>query len=129
MPKYDDFMDIATILDDYSKNIYEEMEKASVDVADKGVSTLKLTSPKSNKKGKHYRSCWRVKTTSNLNRFSSTIYNTQYQLTHLLEKGHKINRNGQQVGVAGAKVHIRPVELQCINEYEQDVVNIIKKGA
>lgn len=127
MPKYDDFMDIATILDDYSKDIYEEMENASVEIAKKGASTLRKTSPK--KTGK-YKKGWRVKSTSNLHRFSSTIYNsTNWQLTHLLEKGHKINRNGQQVGVAGAKVHIRPVEQECIDEYYQEVTNIIKRGA
>lgn len=123
MPKYDDFMDIVTILDDYSKDIYEGMEQASIDVAKEGASTLRKTSPK--KTGK-YRKGWRVKSTSNLKSFSSTIYNaTDWQLTHLLEKGHA-KRNG---GKVSPKVHIKPVEEQCNNEYYQDVINIIKKGA
>ena len=123
MPKYDDFMDIVTILDDYSKDIYEGMEQASIDVAKEGASTLRKTSPK--KTGK-YRKGWRVKSTSNLKSFSSTIYNsTDWQLTHLLEKGHA-KRNG---GKVSPKVHIKPVEEKCNNEYYQDVINIIKKGA
>lgn len=123
MPKYDDFMDIVTILDDYSKDIYEGMEQASIDVAKEGASTLRKTSPK--KTGK-YRKGWRVKSTSNLKSFSSTIYNaTDWQLTHLLEKGHA-KRNGGRVS---PKVHIKPVEEKCNNEYYQDVINIIKKGA
>ena len=123
MPKYDDFMDIVTILDDYSKDIYEGMEQASKDVAKEGASTLRKTSPK--KTGK-YRKGWRVKSTSNLKSFSSTIYNaTDWQLTHLLEKGHA-KRNG---GKVSPKVHIKPVEEKCNNEYYQDVINIIKKGA
>ena len=121
MPKYDNFMDIATILDDYSKDIYNNMELASSEIAKKGVSTLKQTSPK--RTGK-YRRGWRVKITSNLYSFSSTIYNsTNWRLTHLLEKPHA-KRNG---GVTTPKIHIRPVEQDCINEYEKAVVNIIKK--
>ena len=123
MPKYDDFMDIVTILDDYSKDIYEEMENASVEIAKKGASTLRKTSPK--RTGK-YKKGWRVKSTSNLNRFSSTIYNsTNWQLTHLLEKGH-VNRDGSKTKPIK---HIEPVEKQCIDEYYQEVTNIIKRGA
>ena len=122
MPKYDDFMDIATILDDYSNDIYKEIEQASIDVAKEGASKLKQTSPK--RTGK-YRRGWRVKSISNLNYFSSTIYNaTNWQLTHLLEKGHA-TRNGGRVS---PKVHIRPVEQECIYQYERDVANIIKRG-
>lgn len=123
MPKYDDFMDIVTILDDYSKDIYEGVEQASIEVAKEGASKLKRTSPK--RTGK-YSKGWRVKSISNLDYFSSTIYNaTNWQLTHLLEKGHA-TRNGGRVS---PRVHIRPVEQECISEYEQDVTNIIKKGA
>lgn len=122
MPKYDDFMDIATILDDYSNDIYKEIEQASIDVAKEGASKLKQTSPK--RTGK-YRRGWRVKSVSNLDYFSSTIYNaTNWQLTHLLEKGHA-TRNGGRVS---PKVHIRPVEEECIYKYERDVANIIKRG-
>lgn len=122
MPKYDDFMDIATILDDYSNDIYKEIEQASIDVAKEGASKLKQTSPK--RTGK-YRRGWRVKSVSNLDYFSSTIYNaTNWQLTHLLEKGHA-TKNGGRVS---PKVHIRPVEEECIYKYERDVANIIKRG-
>ena len=122
MPKYDDFMDIATILDDYSNDIYNEMQESCIRIAKEGANTLKKSSPI--KTGK-YRKGWKVKSTSNLKRFSSTIYNsTNWQLTHLLEKGHA-KRGG---GKVSARVHIRPVEQNCIKEYERDVVNIIKKG-
>ena len=123
MPKYDNFTDIATILDDYSKNIYEGMENASNTIAKSGAKTLKLTSPE--RTGK-YKKGWRVKQDKNFYSFSSTIYNaTNGQLTHLLEKGH-IKRNGH--GKVKPIVHIRPVEQECIRDYERAVVNIIKKG-
>ena len=123
MPKHDDFMDITTILEKYSNDIYDEMELASKRVANKGANTLKQTSPK--RTGK-YSKGWTVKTEDDGYSFSSTIYNaTNWQLTHLLEKPHAL-RNGK---MSKPKVHIRPVEKECISEYEKDVVNIIKKGA
>lgn len=123
MPKYDNFMDIATILNDYSKQIYQEINEDSKVVAKEGAIKLRKTSPK--RTGK-YRKGWRVKSSENQYGFSSIIYNsTNWQLTHLLEKGHA-KRNGGRVS---AKVHIRPVEQQCNEKYYQDVVNIIKKGA
>ena len=122
MPRYDDFMDIATILDDYSKDIYKEMQVASIQVADKGKKKLQEIAPK--RTGK-YRRGFRVKSTSNLYSFSSTIYNaTNWQLTHLLEKGH-VTRNG---GRTKAIKHFEPVEKECNDEFYQDVVNIIERG-
>ena len=127
MPKYDDFMDIVTILDDYSKDIYEEIRQASMKVAKEGKEELRRTSPKNTG---NYSKGWKVKSTTNFYEFSSTIYNANKpSLTHLLEKGHRIMRNGTKRGDVRAKVHIRPVEQECINEYQQDVINIIKKGA
>ena len=123
MPKHDDFMDITTILNNYSKNIYNDMQISSKKIADKGVNTLKQTSPK--RTGK-YSKGWSVKVEDNGYNFSSTIYNaTHWRLTHLLEKPHA-KRNGQ---MTKPKKHIAPVEKQCIDEYKKDVVNIIKKGA
>lgn len=121
MPKYDNFTDIATILDDYSKNIYEGMENAANTIAKSGAKTLKLTSPE--RTGK-YKKSWSVKKEKNTYSFENTIYNKKWQLTHLLEKPHS-KRNG---GSTKPIVHIRPVEQECIRDYERAVVNIIKKG-
>lgn len=126
MPKYDDFMDIVTILDDYSNAVSEGMYEDALRIAEKGKQELKQTSPK--KTGK-YRRSWKVKKEKGMYEFSNIIYNQEWQLTHLLEKGHAIKRNGTVRGEARAKVHIRPVEQECVNEYLQDVTNIIKKGA
>lgn len=123
MPKHGDFMDIADILNDYSKEIYDEMHDVAVQVAKEGVTRLKQTSPK---KTGDYSKGWRVKEFKGMFSFSNVIHNaTDWRLTHLLEKPHA-KRNG---GITTPKVHIRPVEQECINEYQKDVVNIIKKGA
>ena len=123
MPKYDDFMDIATILDDYSNAISEGMYEASVKISKEGADKLKHTSPM---KTGEYRKGWSVKKEiPNKWSFKNTIHNkTEYRLTHLLENGHA-TRNGGRVS---PKVHIRPVEEECIYKYERDVANIIKRG-
>ena len=122
MPKYTSLMDVSTILDDYSKNIYGGIKTASIEVAKKGAKTLRQTSPK---KTGDYRKGWRVKTYEGTYDTMSVIYNsTDWQLTHLLENGH-ITRNGRTK--TKPIVHIYPVEQECIKEFEQDTINIIEK--
>ena len=124
MPKYDDFMDITTILNDYSKEVVDGMYEASKRIAEEGKKKLKQTSPK---RTGDYAKGWSVKKEIPARwSFKNTIHNkTEYRLTHLLENGH-LKRNG---GRTKPIKHIQPVEKQCIEDYEREVVNIIKKGA
>ena len=58
-------LDVVSILDDYSKDIQEGIEDSAVEVAKKGASTLKKTSPVNKKKTSHkgkYAKGWRTKT-------------------------------------------------------------------
>lgn len=118
----DSILDIKDILNEYSVDIQENIVKVTENVAKKGADKLKQTSPK--RTGK-YSKGWRVKTTKGRGEVSSTIYNaTNWQLTHLLEKPHLL-RNGR---LSTPKVHIYPVEQQCIKEYETEVEKVIKNG-
>ena len=124
MPKYTSFTDIGTILDDYSKAIYRGIKVASIEVADKGANTLRQTSPK--KTGK-YKKGWRVKTFDGAYDTTSIIYNsTDWQLTHLLEKPHA-DRTGKRTITPKSVGHIAKVESECVNEFEQDTIDIIEK--
>ena len=115
-------LDIKDILNDYSDEIQEEIINEVVTRANEGKSKLQSTSPKN--KGK-YAKGWRVKTNKGSNYINCTIYNaTDYQLTHLLEKGH-LTRSGSKTKPI---VHIKPVEESCIKEYEKNVEKIIKNG-
>ena len=118
----DSILDIKDILNEYSVDIQENIVKVAENVAKKGADKLKQTSPK--RTGK-YSKGWRVKTAKGRGEVSSTIYNaTNWQLTHLLEKPHLL-RNGR---LSTPKVHIYPVEQQCIKEYETEVEKVIKNG-
>ena len=115
-------LDINKILNSYAKEISRDIVTDAEIVAKEGVSELRNTSPK--RTGK-YRKGWRVKTNRLNNGGSSTIYNaTAPQLTHLLEHPH-LKRHG---GMTTPKVHIKPVEEECIKEYEKRVEKSIQNG-
>lgn len=121
----DSILDIKDILNDYSLDIQESIQEEAEKVAKKGVAELKETSPKRKLHGGKYAKGWRVKTNKGRGYIDCTIHNsTNYQLTHLLEKGH-LNRDGSKTK---AFVHIAPVEQKCIKEYEKNVETIIKNG-
>ncbi|WML38703.1 HK97 gp10 family phage protein [Neobacillus sp. OS1-2] len=110
--------EIARELNRYSHLVDEEVEVAKEEVADELVSTLKASS--NTKKTGKYNKGWRVKKVGN----KLIVHNkTSYQLTHLLEKGH-VKRGGGRVA---AKVHIRPVEQQAIENYLEKVEQAIRQ--
>ena len=115
-------LEVVDILNDYSRDIQEGIEKDGEQVAKNAVAELKNTSPK---RTGEYRKGWRKSKEQGFQSFEYIVHNaTNYQLTHLLEKPH-LKRNG---GLTTPKVHIYPVEQQSIKEYEKMVENTIKNG-
>ncbi len=115
-------LDVKELLNEYSLEVQEAITHESESVAKEGASKLKQTSPK---RTGAYAKGWRSKTEKGNGYVSSIIYNaTNWQLTHLLEKPHLL-RNGK---VSNPKVHIAPIEQECIKRYETSVEEIIKKG-
>lgn len=94
----------------YAGVLEEEIDKAAEEVAKDGVEKLKSSSP--NKTGKYAKS-WGIKKVGKI----FVLHNKRYQLTHLLENGHaKVNG-----GRVAPRVHIKPVEQQMIEDFEQKV--------
>lgn len=122
-------LEISAILSDYSADIQEAIKEDARRIAKEGVNELKATSPKRKNSGK-YAKGWRVKTQEGRWSINCTVYNaTDWQLTHLLEKGHRmVNRKGEVKGFVDAKVHIAPVEQKCIKQFQSDIERIIKNG-
>ncbi|SEA49543.1 hypothetical protein SAMN04515656_1129 [Eubacterium aggregans] len=114
----DDFArNLAKALSDYTTEIVDGLEDVKKDVATKAVADSKRTSPKSTG---DYAKGWRKKKTQ----WGWVIYNeTDYQLTHLLEKGHA-KRGGGRVA---AKPHIAKVEEKYIDEFEKRAIQVIQK--
>lgn len=119
-------LDITDILNEYSEDIQEGIIKAAEEVAKDGANKLKQTSPKNTGK---YAKGWKVKTIKGNGYVKAHIHNsTNWQLTHLLEKPHVIRNQFGQWGTSKPKVHIKPVEQECIKSYEKQVERIIKNG-
>ena len=113
---------INSILEEYQGQIYENLDKITKQIGQKGVSALKNSS-KAAFNGKKYASGWAMFAEKNRLYTTVIIYNKkQAGLAHLLENGHvKANgtgRYGQWEGVT----HILPVEEKLVAEYESGVI-------
>ena len=96
-----------SILQKFGAQVDETFMKVEEGVAKDGVQELKQKSPRKKHGGGRYARGWTYKKTAN----GYVIHNkTDYQLTHLLEFGHDIKRNGVKVGEAQPKPHIADVE-------------------
>lgn len=92
----------------YSSEVAEETKKAVKETAKECLSDVKSNSPVRKKHGGKYKKGWKVKVNyDGPDDTRVTVYNkTDYQLTHLLEKGHA-KRGG---GRTRAFPHIKPAE-------------------
>lgn len=102
-------------LHEYSSEVMEATKTSVKEQAVATVQELKTTSPK--RTGK-YAGNWKSKIVfEGIDDIRVLVYNggKTYRLTHLLEYGHDIKRDGRVVGHAPAKAHIRPAEQKAID--------------
>lgn len=105
--------------------VSDDMQEVFDEVGKEAVKKLKATSP-INPKGKHsgrYAKGWVYEkgksTYNNRNKVKGVIRNkTDGQLTHILEYGHPLVRNGKVVGNVQPKEHIKPVADWCADEID-----------
>jgi hypothetical protein len=105
------------IVNDLTQYTFEKQHKINElgrTVAEDALDILRDTSPvyKGNKKRKRakgkYKKSWRLKETENMNgSITYTCYNTQGNLTHLLENDHA-TRDG--TGIVKGQPHIEPAQ-------------------
>ena len=118
-------LDVKDILNEYSQDIQEGIDKEAQDIGKQAANELKNTRGTYKIRTGKYNKGWKVNTKKGRGFINCTVHNaTDWQLTHLLENGHT-TRNG---GRTRAFVHIRPVEEKYVNQYQQDVERIIKNG-
>ena len=116
---------ILTELENFQNVTEEACEKGVTKTAKEAVKSLRNAHPAgSGKYGSwdEYNRGWKVMQTKTDKRYhkKATIHNeTDYQLTHLLEKGHALVGGGR----ARAFPHIAPVAEKC----EEELLKTIKK--
>lgn len=113
---------IKDILDEYSDQIYENLDEITQRIGKKGVEAVRNSS-KEAFNGKVYASGWGMTVEKNRLYTSVIIHNKkQAGLAHLLEHGHvKANGTGRYGQWDGVE-HLLPVEEKLIDEYESEVV-------
>lgn len=126
----DSILDVKDILNEYSRDIQEGIVKVAQSAAKEDVRKLKDIRNTYKVRSGKYNKGWTVKTEKGRNTISCIVHNKDnYQLTHLLERGHRIiGRNGSVVGQSKAFPHIAPVEEMSNREYEQEVARLIENG-
>lgn len=110
----------------------DEMQEVFDEVGKEAVKKLKATSPV-NPKGKHsgrYAKGWTYEKGKKYRGKSVGVVRnrTDPQLTHLLEYGHPLVRNGKVIGNVQAKEHIRPVADWVAEEVEKKLTNKLSGG-
>lgn len=114
---------IKDILDEYSDQVYENLEEITQRIGKKGVEAVRNSS-KEAFNGKVYASGWGMTVEKNRLYTSVIIHNKkQAGLAHLLEHGHvKANGTGRYGQWSGVE-HLLPVEEKLVDEFESEVVS------
>ena len=108
---------IANIMREYSNVTQHQVNDIAEQVAKRGALKLKTAGSFENVTG-DYRKGWRAKKVNG----KWVVHNaTDYQLTHLLEKGHALVNGGR----AKAYPHIKPVEQELIEEFEREILEVL----
>lgn len=120
---------ITDALASFGVQIDEEVQAVFDEIGQEAVQKLRSTSPvnRKSKQGGRYAKGWRYERARKVHGVTqSYVYNkTDPQLTHLLEFGHPIVRNGSVVGNAEPKEHIAPVAKWVAEEANKRITKAI----
>ena len=126
---------IVNHLKNYTEDAKKKINEVCKEESDSLKERLKKDSPKSNRKGrKPYASTWKVRKAVKADFVQYEVYNTQGQLTHLLEKGHQnfvgtTKGNQKQVHTKGGRTrafpHIKPNEETAKKNVENRIKEVL----
>lgn len=120
---------IRAALESFARDdVTEALSEAMDEVGKEAVNRLKSTSPKKKRNGGRYAKGWKYQRDKKSRLLlAGTVYNaTDGQLTHLLEHGHPIVRNGVVVGRVKPQKHIEPVNTWVQDELVKKFTNKLK---
>ena len=109
------------LLDGYTHDITQKTYAVVEDVGEETKKELGQLSPTGNRKKKKYKKSWKVKRNK---KDHVIVHNTEYRLTHLLEKGHA-KRGG---GRTRAFPHIKPAEQKAIRNLIEGIERAVRES-
>ena len=113
--------ELTKILSDYSELATDEVRDIITDVGNEAKNRVTEASPKGHGK---YRRGWTVRAESSGSKVSIIVHNRRYQLTHLLENGHRTRYKTGRYGSrsrAAARPHIGDVNSWAQEEVEKRI--------
>ena len=118
----DDFAaQLIGIMKEYTDVLEEDVKDILTEVGKEAKQKVSSASPE--RAGKYARG-WRVKKTFRKGKYEVVVHNDRYQLTHLLENGHR-KRNG--TGWVQAQPHISKVNEWAQQELEKQIREAAEK--
>lgn len=108
-------LQMEAIIEEYTDKVNEVLKRATEQVSTDTVERLQSKSPR---KSGEYAAGWTKKTTA---KNEVVVYNTHYQLTHLLENGHVIRNKKGTYGRTSGKKHIKPAENWANREFQRKI--------
>lgn len=115
---------IKNIVQEYSDEVVRAMPEAVKEAGKECVKILQSEAAAAGIGGSKYKRSFRAKTTKDNSRETTvTVSSTQYQLTHLLERGHVIRNRpgGRAYGVTRAFPHWAPAEEKASEALEKKI--------
>lgn len=121
-------VELSNLLDNYNLEVQRKVNETAKRVANKAARTLRSTSPKAEKHRYKtvYSRGWSVKSAKDQGRGYVVHNKTDYQRTHLLERGHVVRNKYGTWGRAPAQPHIRPAAESAAAEFERQVKEAIE---
>lgn len=114
---------IQETLQTFAHGVETAVDKAAEQTGKDTVAELKSSGPVMTGR---YRRSWRMKKDK---KGAVTVYNAKYyRLTHLLEHGHVLRRNGRVIGRSPALPHIAAAEEKAEKEFTELIKANIEKG-
>lgn len=121
---------IEEIVEEYQNEILEGVPQTIDFTANRTKKLLRAYAIAKKIGGKKYVNSFTVvKGKSNAFMTTVNVASTQYQLTHLLERGHaKRNQYGEYEGTTNAYPHWAKAEEHAIKLLEEKIIEVINKG-
>ena len=116
------------VLNEYGEEVWNDTRQEVIRVAEETRKNVESNIEKAGINGTKYKNSIRVKRTKGRRLMGATIYSPEhYQLTHLLENGHRLIYFGRDTHKeTKARPHWEQAEAEAIKQLEQGIERVVE---